>query len=405
MVSSFSAANNQIRSYLIRLVDNIKGKSFFYYEEKECCDSISRAMGFNVDTLHIYPRTLEKFFSFFVLPANLLDCLEDSQQSLQSGSTSSDLDGTTEEEEVSSGYQTSQVRSPQLSQEGKQEKFLLKVQQTNLVYHCSDLYRRNLLIAKLGGKLEADKTGGKVGNYLLYVDLDALDHYYNGLTFHVWNKASLLINCQSQDEKMTGLVNVTPTELHFNRRVCQELRKISNLKESFVDFEDPVWEEPRELWTQRKIKRDGGQSHRTHPLRDIITRTIWSSQRKSLGVNLQLDQTEVRVLFDDQHNQPMIASKLKLSGKFRKQNSSCECEGSASLESIIFNQQINRWEHLLQAKEANGNSVNIHFFAGSLDLTSGASSDVLDDIPFHPEGRKSNRIHHGELGFIDMIQS
>ena len=400
MVRCLSAADIiRFVLYFIRLVDNIKGKPFFNYEEKECPESISRAMGFNADALHIYPKTLEKLFSFFALPTtNLMDCLGVSQESLDSGTVTSDLEGTTEEEEESSGYQTSHLRSPPLSQAGKREKFTCKVPQTNLIYHCSGLYRRNLLIAKLGGKVEVDKTSGDVEKYLLYVDLDALDHYDNGLTFHILNKSSLLINSQSQDGKLSGLVNVTPTELHLNGRVCEELSKISNLKESFVDFEEPAWEEPRELWTQRKMKKDRRQSDGTHPLREIIKRSISSSQRKSLGVNLKLDRTELRVLFDDENNQPMLGSKLKLSGKFRKQNTISECEGSASVECIIYNQEINRWEHLVQAKEPPGNSLRIQFFSGSLDLTSNGSSDGLDDTPFHSESKNSD-LKFAELRF------
>ena len=322
-------------------------------------------------------------FSFFALPTNILDGLGDSQESLEICSASSDVDCTSEEE-ISSGYQTSDARSPQLGQVEKQQKSYWKIPQTNLVYHCSDLFRKNLFIAKIGGNLEAVKTSKDGEKYVFYVDLEALDHYDNGASFHIVKKFSLLINSQIHEERVTGFVNLTPSEINLNGKVCEEFVNMSKLKESLSDCGEPAWEEATELWTQRKIKKDRGQNSNKHPLREIINHTFLSSQRKSHGVNIKLDDTEVRILFNDQNNHPVIATKLKLNGTFRKPNISAEFEGSASVECIIYNESINRWEHLLQAKDNSGKSLNFQVFSGSFDL-SPESAEGRDDIPIHSE--------------------
>ena len=93
-----------------------------------------------------------------------------------------------------------------------------------------------------------------------------------------------------------------------------------------------------------------------------------------------MDQTEVIVLYHHHYNQPILATKLKLSGKFRKPQMFAEFEGSASVECIAFNQEINRWENLLE-------SVNLHLVSGLFDLTTTESSDGLDDTPFQAESK------------------
>lgn len=315
----------------------------------------------------------------------------ESQDSLETCSSSSDIDCTTEEEEEqeegSSGYQTSTVRSPQIGQIAKERKISWKIPVTNFVYHCSDVYRKNLFIAKLGGKLESTRISQDYQKHILYVDLEALDHYDHGLTFQVWKKFSLLINSETKEEKVSGYVNVTPTEIRLNRKVFEEAQRVSQLMESLVDCFDPTWETPRELWTQRKIKKDRRQSSDKHPLRGIISRAFLCQTRKSHGVNLKLDQTEFSVLYHNHYNQPILATKIKLSGKFRKPQICAEFEGSASVECIAFNQHINRWEHLLESKHTSGPSVNLHFVSGWFDLTTQESLDGLDDVPFHSESK------------------
>ena len=131
-----------------------------------------------------------------------------------------------------------------------------KIPVTNIVYHCSDVYRKNLLIAKLGGKLESTRTSQDHQKHVIYVDLEALDHYDHGFTFHIWKKCSLLINSETKEEKISGYINLTPTEIRLNRKVFEEAERVCQFKESLVDCIVPTWETPRELWTQRKIKKD-----------------------------------------------------------------------------------------------------------------------------------------------------
>ena len=317
--------------------------------------------------------------------------LGESQDSLETCSSSSDVDCSSEEEEEeeesSSGYQSSTVRSPQLTQVSKERKIVWKIPLTNFVYHCSDVYRKNLFIAKLGGTLESTRVSPEHQKHILYVDLETLDHYDHGLTFHICKKFSLLINSETKEEKISGYVNVTPTEIRLNRKVFEEAQRVSELKESLVDCFVPTWEGPRELWTQRKIKKDRRQSSDKHPLREIISRVFRCQTRKLHGVNLNLDQTELSVLYHHHYNQPILASKVKLSGKFRKPQMCAEFEGSASVECIAFNQKINRWENVLESRQTAGPAVSLHFVSGLFDLSTSEASDGLEDIPFHSESK------------------
>ena len=85
--------------FFIRLVDNLEGKPFFHYDENDSNQSTSKVLSFNVDSIHIYPRTIEQLFSFLLLPTSMMEPLGESQDSLETCSSSSDVDCSTEEEE------------------------------------------------------------------------------------------------------------------------------------------------------------------------------------------------------------------------------------------------------------------------------------------------------------------
>ena len=125
------------------------------------------------------------------------------------------------DDEPSSGYQTSDLKSPQ-SKIRKNSKIKIDIPNTCIVVHCQDQERNNTLFCWTDlswEKIVSDKnTTMKNGS----LGIKNMNFYSNGEIFNVSEGLSILLRQDSgKDVNSQGSVSLSSVKIHVNQRLLK----------------------------------------------------------------------------------------------------------------------------------------------------------------------------------------
>ena len=368
----------------LKLLENVPNEPLFVYEENRQKNEVSKDYKFIVETIHIYPGSILKVLENFVVPTKHLISMEGSDESIDSidesddGSDSTAFDST--DEEQSSGYQTSDLKSPQLQM--KKRKTVWNMPSTCVVYHCSDDYRNNLLIFNYELKHETTLEDREDIRMQFYLNVDKVSHYISGKSISVFNKWNILLMKEKKDgNRKDGKLNISPIELYAGNTLFQEIVNIQkNIQSAKMLFQPDCLEQSTEdMWTQKKINKYMSDKCKSPPLVDILKRMkIFSIGHEPVCVQCEIPS--LSMFLNSFDNQPILVTRIKISGTFQNISKNPEFNGNAAFESIYKNQDLNRWDHIFHSDAKNRNVANISINLGVVDVNS--VEENLDEIPF-----------------------
>ena len=304
-----------------------------------------------------------------------IDTFEDSEES--------DTDVETSDEEPSSGYQTSDVKSPQNPINQKHIHSVWKIPNTSLVYHCSDEYRNNLLICQFDLKIEQENDGKRFVRKHINLTINKLSHYLNGEFSEVSRKVCLILNMgQKQGETTSDTLTVSPVAIHLRLGFLQEIGKMLNVIKDVRSLQtDPDLAVilPSNMWAQIKMVGHHPHPHQHHhPMLALWRRLDCGGLLDSEDLKCDLPSISF-FLYSNEDQQPIMATRMKSSGLVKTGPGSPGCQGTLAIEAVVRDMKINRWQHLFHSDSLNKNVVNVDVSFGFLDLDS--VMENLDEVP------------------------
>ena len=153
-----------------------------------------------------------------------------------------------------------------------------------------------------------------------------------------------------------------------------------------------------DLWSQTKITRERTKLVK-YGIVQICQPSHILSDFKQYHLNLNFDPVESKIFFLDAYYAPIFVSKLKIEGNLKMSKGSSEmqgnfikfyiffsliCLGTTSVESVIYNSDINQWERFLEPSFEKGIPNRISFMIGKVDMTQVV--DNMEEIPIVAEG-------------------
>ena len=151
------------------------------------------------------------------------------------------------------------------------------------------------------------------------------------------------------------------------RLLLQSLKKISTSEERVQSID---------IWSQSKlVKRHQGKSLKHHPLIKFIKKL----RNNNMIEKLHLQPAMLTLLLHDHLNQEFLAARVKISGLLRQLYQNREFHGEASVQVIVRNNDINRWEHLITS-DSNKNKLNLSLSMALVDMN--FIEDNVTEIPY-----------------------
>lgn len=330
-----------------------------------------------METLHVYPNTIEKFISNFFEHSSQFDQETEGHEVIDSSfddsvdeSTTSSLDSS--DDELSSGYETSEIKSPQVKVQ-RNFKTVLKVPGNTIVFHCSGDLRNNILICKFDLKFDEFLNMKSTKTRQVYLKLENLTHYTNGEYFHITKDLNVLFNHENEkDGKRTGSLILNSTNLHLNNAVMREFRMIGEIpKKAEENIQEK--DDNGEIWTQTKIIRKNNRKPKKYCF-------IFSHKNKyhQGPKTLRIEPTTSTIIIHNSNNHSVLATRIKISGELRQLHQNKEFNGNASFQTIVRNYDINKWEYLLTS-DSNKNTIDACLSMGLLDNK--FIEDNLNEVP------------------------
>ena len=419
------------------VIDNKPNKPIFKYNKRNEEEEVSKDLTLNIDTIHVYPASVTRFIEHFLMPASSFTLVSGSQESIMSFedsdvstfnfctiplietkklkkkeytfdsickcipqcffsffniimsilcqiTNSSDLDSSIDE--PSSGYQTSEIKSPQMKNLVKQTKTNISMPTFGIVYHCSDTYRHNLFMSKFDIRVENVSSEEELLKKHAYISMENFAHYYKGNIFEVSKQCSLLINIEKNvTAKVDGLMNVSPTNIALNPLVVYELSQLVNLVNSF-NIETDMMHSPDsslELWTQTKLNAARTYNAPKNPVTDNLN-NLSLLRLPKVPVNMKIEFPMISMVYSNLNNERLLATKIKMTGDLKKFQDSCEFQGNAKVDCVVKNTSLNRWQHLYHANGTNNGCTDISINAGFLDCASVLEN--LEEVPLVSKG-------------------
>ena len=266
-------------------------------------------------------------------------------------------------------------------------KTVWRIPSTSIIYHCSDVYRNNILFCKVDLRTE-NTTADKISlKNQVYLDIDKMVHYSNGNSFEFSNKWSILLTREKEkEEKVTGLLNVSPIDIHITQNLLKEFEKIQNLNQTVKTYfkQDCTDYGIFDMWTQSKISKTNVVSVKQHPIITILQKSKFFKFPQH-PVTLKCESTSMSLYLCDINLQPVLVTRMKLFGNLKQFYKNPEFEGNINVEAVIRNRNLNRWEHLFNCDGTSSNSVNMKVNVGLVDSES--VMDNLEEIPFSNKGK------------------
>ena len=211
-------------------------------------------------------------------------------------------------------------------------------------------------------------------------------HYSNGNSFEFSKKWSLLINTEKgKEEKVSGLMNLSPIEVYITQNLIKELEKIQDMNQTVITYFKQGYIDygKCDMWSQSKISRSNIISVKQHPIISIIQKCK-AFKFPQYPVTLKCESTSMSMFLCDSSLEPVLASRLKLAGNLKQFYKNPEFDGNVKIEAVIRNRNLNKWEHLFNCDGTSSNVANIKVNVGLVDLKSVIEN--LEEIPFSNKG-------------------
>ena len=359
------------------------------FEKKKTKNCHEKQTELNIEAIHIYPETIIRVVNHLVIPSKNFLTLADSEETIDTFHDSEDSDSTdleSSEDEPSSGYQTSEVKSPQILLNQKIIHSVLKIHNTSLIYHCSDEFRNNLIICQLDLKVEKENDEkGIIRNHGI-LNINKLTHYVNGEFSEVSRKICIILKMGKSKENQataTDTLTVSAMTIHLRPRLIAELVLILSLIEDIKslltspDLAD-LTRNP-DMWSQTKLTRNSMSDwSNNNPLMGLWRR-IDRSWLDSLDLKCDLPSVSF-FLYNDDHDH-ILAIRMKSSGMIKTFQKIPQYKGALAVEAVVKDTKINRWQHLFHTNHKNRNIANVDVSFGLLDVDS--LLENLDEVPLN----------------------
>ena len=356
-------------------------------EKKKSKSCYEKQTELNIDAIHIYPETLVRIVNHLVIPSKNFLTFTDSEETIDTFHESEDSDSTdleSSEDEPSSGYQTSEVKSPQNLVNQKIIHSVLKIHNTSLIYHCSDELRNNLIMCQLDLKVEKENDEkGIIRNHGI-LNINKLTHYINGEFSEISRKICIILKMgKSKDDQATvnNTLTVSAMVVHLRPKLTTEIVHILSLIEDIKslltspDLTD-LTRNP-DMWSQTKLTRNPMSDwSKNNPMMGLWKR-IDRSWLDSMDLKCDLPSVSF-FLYNDDHDH-ILATRMKSSGMIKTFQKSPQYQGALAVEAVIKDTKINRWQHLFHTNHKNRNIANVNVSFGLIDVDS--LMENLDEVP------------------------
>jgi hypothetical protein len=139
----------------------------------------------------------------------------------------------------------------------------------------------------------------------------------------------------------------------------------------------------QDLWSQTKITRERSQQYKRGIVQICQPSQIFSDF-KHLTLNLNINPIDAQLFFLDAYFSPIFVTKWKIEGNSKIVKGTPELQGTAYVESVIYNSEVNQWERFLEPASEKVVPVKISFMIGQIDMTQVV--DNMEEIPIVAEG-------------------
>ena len=139
----------------------------------------------------------------------------------------------------------------------------------------------------------------------------------------------------------------------------------------------------QDLWSQTKITRERSQQFKGGIVQICQPSQIFSDF-KHLTLNLNINPIDAQLFFLDAYCSPIFVTRLKIEGNFKTVKETSELRGTAYVESVIYNSEVNQWERFLEPASEKVVPVKVSFMIGQIDMTQVV--DNMEEIPIVAEG-------------------
>ena len=360
-------------------------KPIILFEKKKYKNCYEKKTNVNIDSIHIYPETVIRMVNHLVIPSDNFLNERDSEETIQifhdsedSGST--DLESS--EDEPSSGYQTSEVKSPQILVNPKMISSVWVMHKTSMIYHCSDEFRNNLIICQFDFKVEKeDDEKGNVRNYT-NLNIHKFTHFVNGEFSEVSRKICIILKRgKTKKTATTDTLTMSAMAIHLRPKFTAEVVNIGNVIEDIrslltaPDIADLSLKPG--MWSQTKLPtKTSCDWSRNNPVMGLWRRldSDWTA-----SVDLKCDLPSVSFFLYNNSDDQIFATRMKSSGMFKTFQKVPQYQGALTIEAVFKDTKINRWQHLFHTDNKNKNIANVEVSFGLLDGDS--IMENLEEVP------------------------
>ena len=144
------------------------------------------------------------------------------------------------------------------------------------------------------------------------------------------NKFNILLNTQRNGDKLTGYCNLSPVKVTLSKTLLKDLKRWPTTWSSAnhqLDLLHETTEDPIvELWTQRKITRNGGNHLRMSTIPLCQAKTYMAALRR-YNTTLDFEAPHLKLFFLDMYSAPTLACRLKTEGVLKVSRNCCDLQG------------------------------------------------------------------------------
>ena len=362
-------------------------KPTFLFEKKKSKNCYEKKTEVKIDAIHIYPETIVRIVNHLVIPSKNFVTLANSEETIDTFHDSEDSDSTdleSSEDEPSSGYQTSEVKSPQILDNQKMIHSVWKIHNTSMIYHCSDEFRNNLIICQFDFKMEKENDEKGILTNQTNLNINKLTHYINGEFSDISRKICFILKLgKTRPEKATtcDTLTVSAMAIHLRPRLTTEVGNILSVMEDIQslltspDITDLT--RSSDMWSQTKMVRNPSSDwSKNNPMKGLWRRleSGWLD-----SVDLKCDLPSVSFFLYNEDNDHVLAMRMKSSGMLKTFQKVPQYHGALAVEAVVKDTKINRWQHLFHTDYSNRNIANVDVCLGLVDVDSLVEN--LDDVP------------------------
>ena len=364
-----------------------------FFEKKKSKNCYEKNVDVKIDAIHIYPETIVRIVNHLVVPSKNFLTLANSEETIDTFHDSEDSDSTdleSSEDEPSSGYQTSEVKSPQILVNQKMIHSVWKIHNTSVIYHCTDELRNNLIICQFDLKMEKENDEKGIIRNHINLNINKLTHYVNGEFSDISRKMCFILKpgkTTHEQATPTDTLTVSAVAIHLRPRLTTEVANMLGVTEDIKslltspDIADLT--RNSDMWSQMKMVRNPSSDwSKNNPMMGLWRRldSGWMN-----SVNLKCDLPSVSFYFYNEDNEHVLAMRMKSSGMFKTFQKIPQYGGALAVEAVVKDTKINRWQHLFHTDYKNRNIANVDVCLGLLDVDSLVEN--LDEVPLTKDRR------------------